>query len=233
MAVLVLSFGVISQAGYVLSGPYLVKGGELKIEQARPLSDVFIDNKRVGRINADGIGTFSGIRPGERNLIVAHSSAWPWTFNFSAESGALTTLKPLQVNQDAAGIPLLNTEDPVRVRAEKEFGKYQEPTRTEPLERQGTTVWVEGATVFVRNGEDVRSLYSASHPIRNIFWFGDRSDVIVIATQVNVFALDVRENLVQNFHPIYTGSAPEAVADPIRSHKIFVREGEQYLSVDI
>ena len=233
VALLVLLFGVISQAGYVLSGPYLIQGATLVVDQARPHSDVFIDNRRRGRTDADGYGSFSGIKPGARNVIVAHTDSWPWVFDFDAQSARTTTLHPLQALETAVATPLLSPTEPVRERVDAEFPKYREPTAFAPLERQDVRVWVDNNTIVVRDGGDVRTVFSSPSAIRTVHWYGDRNDAVIVAAQNSVFALDIRENQIQNFQPIYSGNAPESVPDPIRSFKIFVRDGGDVFAVSI
>lgn len=233
LAVLVLIFGALSQSGFVFSGINLVRGAELVIENARPGSTIFIENKRSGTIGEDGTATFSGIKPGATNLIVSHTDAWPWVFDFESTAGASTTVAPLQVNVETDGSVLTDPEDPLLVRAKEKLNEYREPSRIQPLHRSEVQVWIEGANILTQQGEEVRTVFSSQNPIRNVLWYGDRNDVVIVTTLNNVFALDIRESEVQNFHPIYTGAAPEAVADPIRSDKIFVRDADQYFSISI
>lgn len=234
LVVLILAFGIIRESGYVLSGPYFVRGGVLEITDARPNSDVFIDNRRAGRVNETGFSTFDGLALGERNVIVSSEGTWPWIFDFVSTSGQTTTLTPLQVRESTVGTPLLGEENPEYNKAVSLFAEYREPTRATPITHDESSVWVEGTSIFARlAATDSRIVYSSPHPIRNVFWFGDRNDVIVVANQHNVFALDLRESSVQNFQPIYTGSEPFAVANPDDARSIFVREGEQYLLVEL
>ncbi|QSH39489.1 hypothetical protein JXR01_00545 [Candidatus Kaiserbacteria bacterium] len=233
VAVIVLAFGVISQAGYVFSGPYLVKGGVLEITNAVPDSAVFIDSHRVGRIQNNGSGEFLGIKPGMRNVLVAHPERWPWILDFDIDAGSTMTLAPLQVLEETDGEVLSNAADPVRIRAEQEIAQYREPTRIQPLNRTGILVWVEGSNILTQDGDIVRTVFSSTSPIRNVLWYGDRNDAIIVATQTNVFALDLRASSLQNFQPIYSGGSPKAAADPIRSNKLFIEEAGQYFSVSI
>lgn len=234
LVVVILGIGVVHQVGYVFSGPYLVKGGTLTITDARPQSDVFIDNHRIGSVNGNGTATFSGISLGERNVIVASENTWPWIFDFVSSSGEEVVLAPLQVFEDAQGEPIAADDSATIQRITSLFNDYREPIQANPLKRDANAVWVEGTQVFVRMGnDDVHSVYSSQQPIRNISWFKNRDDVIVIASQHTVFALDLRESSVQNFQPIYTGSEPYALVDPEETGSVIVREGEQYLRITL
>lgn len=233
VAVLVLLFGVLSQAGYVFSGPYLVKGGVLKVEQSTPNSNVFVDDRRIGKTNSNGNGEFTGIKLGTQSVLVSHADRWPWVLDVEIESGKETVVRPLQVLEETDGAVLANSDDPLRLRAQSEFATYREPNRIQPLERNNALVWVDGSNIMVQQNQEVRTLFASLHPITNVAWYGDRSDAIIVAVQNNVFALDLRKGSIQNFLPIYTGGSPEAVADPIRSDKLFVRDIGEYFSISI
>jgi hypothetical protein len=233
VAIIVLLFGILDQTGYVFSGPYLVKGGSLIVAQAQPNSDVFIDNRRAGKTNANGGGSFDGIKSGTRNVIVAHPDFWPWILDFESAPGQTTTLQPLQVRRDPVESSIVRTDAVLKDQADAAFVQYREPTRIQPLSRNGVRVWIEGTTIVTQTGEVLVELFSSKDPIRTIFWYGERSDAVVVASRDTVFALDIRTSRVQNFFPIYQGVAPEAVADPERVDTIFIKDNNEYLSVDI
>lgn len=229
----ILAWGAFSEAGYVVSGARIVPGAEITITGARAESQVFIDNKRRGTVDVNGSATFKAVKPGTRNIIVAESNSWPWAVNIDVTSKERITLQPLQILQETQGTPLVDTEDPVRQRADETFAGYREPSHPQPLEHDGVRVWVEGSSVLSQKNEMVHTVFSAQNPIRNVLWYGDRNDVIVVATQNNVFAIDLSQSELKNFQPIYTGAAPEAVADPVQSDHIFVRDAENVFSISI
>lgn len=233
LAALILFVGVVHQAGYVLAWPYIVKGGTVVVEDARPLSDVFIDNRRAGRVSREGVGVFDGIKPGTRSIIVAHGGSWPWIFEFEGVSNKTVTLHPLQAFEETTVVPLLSVDDPVRMRADEQLREYREPTQSAPLEREGVRAWVSGTSILVRDSNGPRTIFTSPNPVRSIHWYGERNDAIIASVNNNVFALDIRESQVQNFQPIYTGSTPTSVADPIRPESIFVEDRSQVFSISI
>jgi len=233
LVVIVLLIGAVNQTGYVFAGYKFVKEGYITIEDAKPNSAVFIDNKSRGNVDASGVGTFDRIKPGKRNIIVAAADSWPWVFDTHVQSNETSIITPLQIAQETQGEPLDDVSDPVHWQAKKEIRDYREPTSINPLERNGIKVWIEGTYIFVQKNEEVRVIHASTKPVRNIFWYRERDDAIVVASQNNVFVLDVRKSEIQNFLPVYTGTAPEAVADPLRPNYIFVKEGENYLALNI
>ena len=233
MAFLVLATGVLQQAGFVRSGPYLVRGGTLAIEGARANSTVFIDNRRIGTIDEDGSRKFNAIKPGIRNVIVSHPDAWPWTFTFESIPSETRTLRPLQVTQESRIIAVENQSSSTYQRAVALLDGYREPVRSQPLEREDYRVWIEGTTVFVQKNDEVYSVFSSIHPIRNMSWYGARADTLILAVHNDVFALDIRTNEVQNFQPIYSCVAPEAVVDSGNAATLLLRDEGQYFSITL
>ena len=235
--VCVLGIGVLREAGYVVSRGYLVAGGELAIAGAVPGSAVFVDNRRVGRTEASGSTRFTGIGLGERTVIVAHTAYWPWTRTYTSASGETTELLPLQVPREPDVQPLSDATAILQQRATEAFAAYRQPAQIAPLEREGMRVWVQGTTVFAQQGGAVHTLFTSPHSVRSVLWFGNRSDAVVIASEQQVFVVDMpvagAASDSQNFFPLYTGTAPEAVADPIRSDVLFVRDGGEYVMLTL
>jgi len=230
IAIVAISTVIFNKEGFVFSGPYIVKGGELTIEKALPNSTVFIENKKVGVTNSKGSASFKRIGLGSKSILVYHKDTWPWVFEFESKSNKVVIVRPLQVNMVTDGTVL---KDKLRKFAEKELNNYREPTQSNPIKRNNVRIWVVGTTIYKQKGSDVKTVFVSQNPIRNVFWYGDRNDILIITTLNNVFALDIRKNKIQNFQPIYTGISPEAVANPKKIDKIFVRDGNQYLSVSI
>lgn len=233
LSVLIVLAGLIHQAGFVFSGVYIVKGGSLEITQALPNSAVFVDEKRRGTVAPDGTTTINGIRPGVRSVIVSHDTTWPWILDIHSSAGTPNSLIPLQVRKEARGATLSDAQDPLYISAQNEFKAYGEPTRFNPLSRNGVIVWVDGTTIYKQENGDMRTIFASVNPIRNVFWYGDRNDAIIVATQNVVVALDLRGREVQNFLPLYTGNAPEAVSDSIRSSHIFVRDADTLFTIEL
>lgn len=227
----VLLFGAVHQAGYVVSGFWIVKGGSVEIYNALPNSPVFIDNRRLGVTDSTGSFTAHVVRPGTRSVIVSNASAWPWILDVTVLSNELTRTNPLQVPQAAQINPLLSATDPLHISARNELAAYREPTRISPLTRGTTKVWVEGTIVYAQRGEEVHTIAASATPIRSLFWYGDRDDAVIMATQNVVAAFDLRKSSIQNYFPIYNGEAPSAAPDTIRSNQIFVRDADQLMVI--
>lgn len=233
LAAILLIVGVFDQAGYVFSGPYIVKGATITIERALPESDVFVNNRNVGRTDADGVVTVTGVAPGATQLIVSRDDVWPWLLSFESAPGAELRFRPLQVAKRITPT-VLASDDAARQRAASLVAQYREPTRNEPLARDGVRVWVEGTSLFAQTADGaMRTVLSSKYPLRTVAWYADRDDAVVVASRDSVFALDLYQSEVRNFQPIYTGTAPAAIADPDDPRVLFVRDGARYLRIEL
>ncbi|PCI28017.1 hypothetical protein COB52_04160 [Candidatus Kaiserbacteria bacterium] len=232
LTIFIVFFGVIKQTGYVIDGVYIIKGGELHIESALPNSDVFIDSKKVGRTDAEGVAAYKGLHLGVRGVVVATNDTWPWIMEFESISGEVSTLLPLQVTKKTS-MSTLEADNELSDVAKKEFFAYREPSRINPLERVDTKVWIEGTRILTQNGEEVRTIFSSVDEIKNILWFGDRNDAVIVTVAEMVFVLDLRESEVQNFFPIFVGESPQVAKDQVRSRNVFIYDDGKYFHVDI
>tara|TARA_B100000745_G_scaffold58094_1_gene34430 strand:+ start:21016 stop:21765 length:750 start_codon:yes stop_codon:yes gene_type:complete len=233
IAALVLLLGALSQAGFVVSGAYIVKGGTLTITSAYPDSIVFIDNRQVGRVAADGTFSKYPVKPGKRSIILSHTTSWPWMYTVNMQSRKNISIAPLQITKDPIRSLLTASDDPLLLSANSALSDYREPTRPQPLERNRRLVWVEGTTIYTQENDTVRSVISIQSPITSVFWYGDREDAIIVSARNAVFALDLRYGGAQNYLPLYTGTKPQAVADPIRSNIIYVKDAGDIFTLDI
>jgi|GEM_PF-1156395 len=232
LTVFIIFFGIIKQTGYVIDGVYIVKGGELHIENALPNSDIFIDSEKVGRTDEDGTAVYSGLGLGVRGVVVATNETWPWIMEFESISGEVSTLLPLQVTKKTS-MSTLEADNELSTVAKKEFFTYREPSRINPLERVGNKVWIEGTRILTQSGEEVHTVFSSVDNIKNIIWFGDRNDAVIVSVAEMVFALDIRESEVQNFFPVFVGESPQVARDQIRSNNVFIYDAGEYFHVDI
>ena len=227
LAVVVIVIGIANQAGYVLTGGYLVRGATIIVEDSVPGSDVFLDNKRLGNTGVLGKASFPGIDVGEHTIIVAHESSWPWISTLTTAPGTTYNITPLQVRNETTAQLLGESTTPTQEEAESVLATYREPSGPAPLVRNENKIWIEGTQIRARIGNDVRIVLSSELPIRSLHWFNERDDAIVVSTGENVFALDARDTKEQNFLPIFQGVAPKSMPNPEDLSALFIEDDGQ------
>lgn len=233
LSLLVLVIGVLNQAGYVLSGPYIVKGAIITVTNALPGSTIFINNKEEGVITgSNGILEINGVTPGTHTIIVAEESSWPWIREFQAAIAEEKVLAPLQLPQNASG-SALEEDSPFYAQATQLLSGYREPTQSQPLEWEGARLWVVGTTVQAQRADDRYDVLQSQYPIRSVAWYKDRNDVVLIAASNAIFAIDLEEQEPRNFQPIYRGVEPSFVVNPTNSNELYVSDGGHILAVQL
>lgn len=231
LALIVLTVGVLDYSGYVLSGPYIIKGGTLVIEDVPAETKVFIDNKKRKETGASETSvSIRGIAPGIHDIIVANDRTWPWISEFEASSAQTSTIYPVFVPRDPNG-SVVTKDDPRFDEMRNALGSYQLPTQDEPLihEANGTELWVDDGVVFSRQANQIDELtttvFTSQFPIRSIAWYKGRVDVLLIASSDSIFAVDARESDIRNFLPVYRGVSPSFAVNPDNSTELFVDDG--------
>ncbi|MDP2650262.1 MAG: hypothetical protein Q8P16_01735 [bacterium] len=231
LALLVLGIGLLDYSGYVLNGPYIVKGGTVVVEDILPGTKIFINNKKEAEAGANETSTsVRGLPSGTHSIIVAHDDAWPWLSEFEANIAQETTVRPVLVPREPNGSVI--TKDDERFAAARELLEgYTLPTREEPLTHEGGAyaVWADGNSVFARDGSAEDSVpfavFTSEFPVKSASWYKGHADVLLLAASDSIFTLDVEEKDVRNFQPVYKGVGPSFVVNPENNAELFVDDG--------
>jgi len=230
-AVSILIFGILVTLGYSLPDIFLNRGPAIEIVNARPQSVVFVDNMKVDTVKSDGTLLLNGIRSGDHSLLIGSTSVWPWNTTFTAKRGKRIQIAPLQVLRNQKQVPIISSNK-LQKTVKEEIEKNREPTRINPLRKNGTLVWVIGTSIHMRDKNNVeRTVLSSKTPIRSIIWYRNRSDALLIATKNTVFVLGLHNRINPNYYPIYSGITPIAVSDPSKNDKVFIEDKGKYFSI--
>ena len=233
-ALLILVVGILEQTGYVISNFSIQKGATLHIGDIAPNSSVYLNNKKEAVVPADETQVIiRGLAHGNHEVLVAHERSWPWIRTIRATASDIVTITPLQIPEDTDGI-VIGLDDPRRTSIENLFASTALPTHDSPTihKGNGARAWIIGTDIYVQTtGEQARLILEATSPIRTLLWHKGHEDVLLIALQNGVFALDIHGEGAQNFQPIYKGSTPRFVIDPEDSEKIFVFDNEYLFSI--
>jgi len=231
---LALGFFGLKKSGLHVDGLKLVKGGSINLSSVSEGVKIFLDNKEIDRDDLNNVA------PGPHSIIIAEDSLWPWkkdTFVFSSESSELF---PFLVSKSVSG-EIITKSDPEYGRLRALILSEQLPTTASPLLSNSSLVevWSDQNNIFARwNGGDdsipsyfcnddgecssrVKVLESESE-VRNIAFFRDRDDVLLISSRSGIFALEIdKRGTTQNFQPVYKGTA----------NPIFTAESDSFIYV--
>ena len=246
-AALLVSGGYLGlkQSGLHLSGLSLVKGGSVSLSNVNEGTKIFLDNKEVD------IESLKNVAPGPHSIIIASDTLWPWKKDTLVTSGEESELFPFLVSKSVSG-EIITQSDPDYGALRNSILSEQLPTTASPLLSSSSLVevWSDQNNIFARwNGADnsipsffcnddnecsslVKVLESES-VVRNIDFYKDRDDVLLIALQDGVFALEIdKRGTTQNFQPVYKGTS-EPVFSTKDSTSIYVLDGALLFVVSI
>lgn len=222
---IILSIGVFYLLGYRISNFRIAKTAELKVTSLMPDTKIFLDNNYAGA-SKDGGDITLRLSSGRHSIIAVKEGYWPYLKEITAENNKKYVISAFGVSRNPGGV-IITKNDPEYLSLVSLFNKNVLPTKEKPLlSKDGSTaVWIEDALVMASwKGDESRRpyyycLFSACSEsiksfdpiteIRDIAFYKDRNDVLLVAIQNGVFALEIDPNNTQNFQPLYEGTSPE------------------------
>jgi len=167
-------------------------------------------------------GNLVKVPPGRIEIIVAKDNFWPWVKYVNVDAGGLSEIYPFLVPKQAK-IDAVMSNDP-------EYDKIMSLKSAKPpysaspiISSDATTaIWAEDGTIFAKwlapttpptafcleKCQPVINAFHTDQPIRNLLYFKDRNDVILVAVGQFIYALELDRRPFQNFEPVYQGNEP-------------------------
>lgn len=194
----------------ILAGYWFWSSGGIKtgtrIIVAAPVSgaEVYVDSVSVGTSHFWDKTVTASVAPGPHNVVIGKTDYWPWTKDISVEQGEARTLHPFFVPKTIQKEPIASDD--------KEVVKLFE-------------------TSTIRDAS-VPLLPKANIPgIRSADLYPGRDDVLIVAAQNLVFAIDVDGGTPVNYEPIYGGQNPYSVVT--KNGTVYIKDGEQVYRLNI
>ncbi|OHA18545.1 MAG: hypothetical protein A2664_02815 [Candidatus Taylorbacteria bacterium RIFCSPHIGHO2_01_FULL_46_22b] len=198
------------------------KVGTVLVHYMDDQAKVFIDNDRQKLPVINGTQTIR-VRAGVRDVLVSKENHWPWLKQITVESAKTSELSPFLFpkNPSLAEITGDDPEYDLLMRMAKQNTFPSSPQML--ISADGTmTVWNTGQTLYARflssktppaffcikECQTEISFLQAKAPISDIEFLGARNDVVLAVIGSDLYALEIDPRPVQNFQPIYRGSAP-------------------------
>lgn len=221
----------------------------IEIEVPKAGSVIFVDaDERARTEEADERITLR-VREGDHAIVIAREDLWPWTENVEMAEGEMKYLKPFTLAQNASGF-LIGSEDREYDPLITAFEEYTLPDEESKLiSPDGTlAIWIgtNGRQVLVewlgeKDGQPSyfckedecftnTTVFIGRSPIRGIFFLPERSDVIVIAMEQGVFAVEIDPEEIQNFQLLDSGEEPRVL---IRNNEIYTLDNESLKIINI
>lgn len=212
---------------------HLVKTGGLYVSSPISGSEIFVNNNLEKTTNILQSGLFlQNLKPGEYSVLIAKEGYWPWAKKLEVEEQAVVEARALILPKDPEGEIIKSKEI-----FPSEIEKYNEimaemreiknlSATTTPIERytsnekqkvwwnpQENKIWAEwlgdkNSIPYYFNKKERELVLDSLYLVRNADFLPGRRDVIVVAVQNGVFAIEIDGRGGRMLQPIYKGKEP-------------------------
>ena len=184
--------------------------GVLKINTIGESVTIFIDEIDKGISDIKEEGKKIKLSKGNHSIILSKKGFWPWVSEIDIAKKQLAEIYPFFVPQNTSGY-IIPPEDPEYEKILSLF--YTNKTHIEWEKNENTPE-------IVRNFES---------EIRASDFYKDRQDVIIIAVENGIYALETNSSTTPNFQPIYKGIEPTFIKKD--NNSIYVKDGDMLMEV--
>ncbi|MBU2109891.1 DUF3324 domain-containing protein [Patescibacteria group bacterium] len=213
--------------GYRLDSRFhLTKTGGLYVSSPISGSQIFVNNQLKRTTNILQTGLFlQNLKPGTYSILIAKEGRWPWKKEIEIKEQMVSEARALLLPLDPEG-KVLHREDlsPLEVSKYDEILASLSATSTitekftnhdrqrlwwNPKENKVWVEWLkdESSRPYYMSKNNVLVLDSI-YPVRSADFLPGRRDVIIVAVQNGVFAIEIDDSGGRMLQPIYKGKEP-------------------------
>lgn len=193
------------------------QGSELIVAPPLPGTQVFVNGELEGRTGTLKLEVKSRLPAGQYAVLVSKEGYWPWMKNISLGVNETKTIMPFTLPRDVKKMQIEKLAPGVNGGEAIENPKYSEILALfeQSAIREGIFPLLE------RTG--VENIKSADY-------YPGRDDVLLIAAQNHVFAIETTPGEPTNFQPLYSGNDPYFI---LEESSLSIKDGELLYSLDL
>ena len=226
----------------------------LNIEVIVPFSDsvVYFDNTKEKTTDSEKQSVIlSALRPGAHTILISKEGYWPWKKDITILSGAKLKLNPFLVSKTVTGSAITGADpeydsitEMIRKNTFSKDSKLVSSDNLISISFEEGAIWAEWlgskesipyyfcSDTTVKNCDDKLKVLSSKDKIKNIDFYKDRSDLLLITIGESISVLEIDPKGTQNFQPIYKGKEPSFVKNP-SSDSILVSDGVSLMEINL
>lgn len=218
--------------GYVFSNIRITSSGftrtgTIEVADVPENASIYLDNELV--ISQGENTSLRRLTPGVRTVLVAKSGYWPWSKKVIVPSDEIVTIEPFLIKQ-RLGADILEPGTPEHAEAKETLNtNINLPTSESPLlsPNERTEIWTDNGHIQARwladtnppqdwcaadSRNDINScpreitIFESEDMLQAIDYYDNRDDVILFSTGVGIFALEIANDELQNFQPVFRGT---------------------------
>lgn len=226
LSLVLIAIFVIAQSGWRFSDLPFSQAGKIELMVPEKDSFIFLDGKEVGITTTDGeIYKITGVRAGERQVLVAKDDFWPWAKTIAIGKKEIYPLQSFYLPQrlDLERLPAGERFNNARLN----ISRSVLPTENSKISSTdgNTSLWVDKNKIFIEwSGEESETpryfcsegiceerieVISSLSNIVSVDFFKNRNDLIVFSSEEGIFVIEADKTDTQNFQPILRTRNPK------------------------
>lgn len=180
--------------------------GFLDINTDTQNTKIFVDEKEKTLSDENKLKLDKGLH----TIVISKTGFWPWIKEVDILKRQTLTVNPFFVPEQTSGF-IIGENDP----------EYYEIMSM--FETQKTHIdWEKGENT-------PKIILDFEEEIKASDFYKDREDIIIIAIQNGIYALEINSESTPNFQPIYKGNSPIFIKKD--NNSIYVKDGEMLMEV--
>lgn len=159
-------------------------------------TEMYVDGKFAGASKSTGEKMSYQYLEGKHSVIISRGDVWPWTKNITLQAKTTETLQPFFIKKE-----IKPTEITQKV--------YTNGIISDNPEYLHALAFFNNASIK----EEIKSSLASTkiNGARSAEYFSGRTDVLLVAVNDGVFAVETGLSTPRNFMPIYKGTSPSFV----------------------
>ncbi len=209
----------------------------------------FLDGEPVTDANAvhaviDGDIITITVPAGLHDVVFARNKYSPWEKTLDIESGEHITVGPFNIPATTNGVLLKPTDAEYRNAVQLLAAGAKTPSEQSPVSSRDNTIeaFVRGQSLIahVKSGtppqsfcdtscESEKEVVALQAEVRGLAFLPGRNDVLLMAVQDGIFAIELDTRGIQNFQVLYRGIRPTFAVSP--EGLIYIKEGDSIFKI--
>jgi len=183
--------------------------GLFKINSSEKNIDVLIDGKDNGILEIPEEGLILKLKKGSHSIILTKEGYWPWAKEIKVTKERITEIDPFFVPKNSKGVIITKNDS--------EYYKIM------------SLFWKKTHINWEMNENTPAIIKDFKEKIKASDFYKKRDDIIIIAVQNGIYALEINNTSMPNFQPIYKGKDPTFVKKD--NNTLYVKDGKMLMEV--
>lgn len=235
-------------SGYRINSNFsIIKPGKIVVLSPLPKTKVLVDGGHYAVTQKTNEILTQTISSGIHVLSLSKDEFYPWQKAIEVKPNETITLKPFLIKKVYPKTEILEADPEYeKIKWDIMYATPKDITDKKISANENMSVWVEGNDIYaewLKNKEVApyrfcddmpcemaRVVFQGKDEIRSLDFLPKRDDVLIMATQNGIYALEIDNRGMQNFAPIYEGVSPKFIVN--KNNEILVEDNNKILKIE-